>query len=125
MCQIIKDTQMTPLPKIREQQYQVEWEEEVKLLMGSNNSSYLLNEKVLNDDFSECTVHIDMIQIQDSKFWFDLMKAVRNSDVEHTILKYEEYWPTGQNRASGRKAWLATEYRNTNEQNLLSYKVSK
>ena len=56
MCQTIKDTQMTPLPKIREQQYQVEWEEEVKLVMGSNNSSYLLNEKVLNDDFSECTV---------------------------------------------------------------------
>ena len=54
------------------------------------------------------------------------MKAVRNSDVEHTILKYENYYKTGQNRASGRKAWLAiTEYRNTSEQNLLSYKVSK
>ena len=126
MCQTIKDTQMIPLPKIHEQQYQVEWEEEVKLVMGSNNASYLLDEKVLNDDFSECTVDINIIQIQDSKFWFDLAKAVGNSDVEHTILKYEQYWPTGQNRASGRKAWLAiTKYRNTSEQNLLSYKVSK
>ena len=107
MCQTIKDTHMIPLPKIREQQYQVEWEEEVKPVMGSNNASYLLDEKVLKDDFSECTVDVNIIQIQDSKFWFDLAKAVRNSDVEHTILKYEQYWPNGQNRASGRKAWLA------------------
>ena len=125
-CQTVKDTLITPLPKIREQQYQVEWEEDVKIVMGSNNASYLLDEKVLNDNFSECTVDINIIQIQDSRFWYDLMKAVRNSDVEHTILKYENFYKTGQNRASGRKAWLAiTEYRNTSEQNLLSYKVSK
>ena len=125
-CQTIKDTLITPLPKIREQQYQVEWEEDVKLVMGSNNASYLLDKKVLHDDFSECTVDINIIQIQDSRFWYDLMKAVRNSDVEHTILRYENYYKNGQNRASGRKAWLAiTEYRNTSEQNLLSYKVSK
>ena len=27
-CQTVKDTLLKPLPKIREQQYQVEWEEE-------------------------------------------------------------------------------------------------
>ena len=44
---------ITPLPKIRDQQYQVEWEEDVRLIMGQNNASYLLDEKVLHDDFSE------------------------------------------------------------------------
>ena len=40
-CQTIKDTMIMLLPKIREQLYQVEWEEDVKLVMGSNQSSYL------------------------------------------------------------------------------------
>ena len=125
-CQTLKDTMITPLPKIRDQQYQVEWEEDVRLIMGQNNASYLLDEKVLHDDFSECTIDENILQIQDSRFWYDLMKSVRNSDVEHTILKYESFYKSGQNRASGRKAWLAiTQYRNTSEQNLLSYKVAK
>ena len=52
-CQRIKETMMMPLPKICEDQYQLEWEYDVKLVMGQNNVSYLLDEKVLNNEFSE------------------------------------------------------------------------
>ena len=51
------------LPKIYEQQYQVEWEEVIKFVMGQNNASYLLDEKVHNNAFYECTVDINIIQI--------------------------------------------------------------
>ena len=46
--------------------------------MGQNNTSYLLDEKVLNDNFSKCTIDINKIQNQDSRFWFDLMTAICN-----------------------------------------------
>ena len=44
--------------------------------MGQNNASYLLDKKVFHDDFSEYTVDMNIMQIEDSGFWFDLMKAV-------------------------------------------------
>ena len=125
-CQVVRDQRIRPLPKIREQRYQVEWEEDVRLVMGENNMSYLLDSKVLYDDFSECNIDENIIQIQDSRFWYDLKRAVLNSDVEHTLAPFENHWKNGQNRASGRKAWLAiTTYRNTSEQNTLSFKMSK
>ena len=66
----------------------------------------MLDKKVLNDNFSEFTVDIDIIPLQDSRFWFDLMKAVCNLDVEHTTLKYENFYKTGQQHTSGRKALI-------------------
>ena len=54
------------------------------------------------------------------------MKAIHNSDKEHTVIKYESYYPTGQNRESGQKAWLViTKYRNIDKQNQSSLKVSE
>ena len=40
--------------------------------------------------------------------------------------KYENDYISGQNRASGRKAWLVvTKYRNSDKQHLLSFNISK
>ena len=69
-CQVIRDQRLKPLPKIREQQYQVEWEEEVKLVMGENNMSYLLDDKVLYGDYSNCNIDKNIIQLQDSRFCY-------------------------------------------------------
>ena len=77
-------------------------------------------------DYSSCNIDKNIIQLQDSRFWYDLKRAVLNSDVEHTLAPYENYYEVGQNRASGRMAWLAlTKYRNTSEQNILSFKLAK
>ena len=60
-----------------------------------------------------------MIVIQDHKFWFKLMKAVCNSDIEHNMIQYEDCYPPRQNRESGRKAQLAiTKYINNGKQNI-------
>ena len=70
----------------------------------------ILDDKVLDGNFSKCTVDMNIIQNQDSRFRFDSMKAVCNSDVEHTMIKYENHYSTEQKRASGRKAWQWTIY---------------
>ena len=57
-CLTFKDTMITPLSGIHEQQYQVGWEDDAKLVMGQNNALYLLDKKKLNDNFSEWTVDI-------------------------------------------------------------------